>query len=124
MAWSWTAEGSASTSPSQKDLTRLLPGSTWAVPHTVEAVQAVLAAIHATTTEDMIADMTEAVMIATTTEITTDHTEDDLPHRTTEERTGPGPDPGLTLHAATEHFHPRQTSSSPEAQKELCLTGT
>lgn len=113
MAWSWTVEGSVLTSRSQKDLTPQLPASTWDVPHTAEVVRVVLAAIHATTTADMIADTTEAGTIAMTTGITTDHTEGDLLHRTTEVHTGPGPDPGLTLHAATEHLHPRQTSSSP-----------
>lgn len=119
MVWSWTAEGSALTSPSQKDLTPQLLVSTWVVPHTAEVVQVVLAAIHVTTTADMIGDTTEAGTIAMTIGITTDHTEGDLLHRTTEVRTGPGPDPGLTLHAATEHLHPRQTSSSPRSTERI-----
>lgn len=124
MGWSWTVEGSALTSPLQKDLTPQLPVSTWVVPHTAEVVRVVLAAIHAITTADTIADTTEVATIAMTTGITTDHTEGDLLHRTTEVRTGPGPGPGLTPHAATEHSNPRQTSSSPPKHRTNCLTGT
>lgn len=62
----------------------------------------VLDATHVTTTVDTTADTTEVAMIAMTTGTTTDHTEGDLLHRTTEGRTGLGPDHGLTLPVAIE----------------------
>lgn len=95
--------GSGWTSPSQKDLTPRPLESTWADPHTVEVAPVVLAVIHATTTVDMSAGMTEAATIAMMTGTTTDHTEGDLLHRTTEGLTGLAPGHGLTLPAAIEH---------------------
>lgn len=55
-------------------------------------------AILVTTTVDTTADTTDT--IAMTTGTTTDPTEGDLLHRTTEGLTGLGPDPGLTLPVA------------------------
>lgn len=102
MAWSWMVAGSGWIFPSQKDLTPQLLESTWAGPHMVEVVPAALDAIHVTMTVGMIVDTTEAATIAMTTGTTTDHTEGDLHHHTTEGLTGLGPDHGLILPVAIE----------------------
>lgn len=80
------------TSPSQKELTLRPRESTWDGPHMAEAVPAVLDVTPETTTAATIAAMTEAATIAMTTGNTTDLTEGDLHHRTTEALTGLDPD--------------------------------
>lgn len=120
-AWSWTDEGSGWTSPSQKDLTPQLLESTWAGPRMAEAVPAVLDAIRATTTADMTADTTEAATIAMMTETTTDHTEGDLLHRTTEGLTGLGPGHDPILPVVTERCCPPYRLS--KHTQEMFLSG-
>lgn len=106
MAWSWTGVESGWTSPSQKDLTPQHLEFTWAGPHTEEAVQAVPDAIHVTTTVVTTVDMTEVDTIAMMTGTTTDHTEGDLLHRTTEALTGLDRGHGLILPVDIEGFCP------------------
>lgn len=117
MAWSWMVVGSGWTSPSQRDLTPQPLESTWAGPHMVEVAQAVLGALRVTMTVFMTADTTEAAMIAMMTGTTTDHTEGDLRHRTTEGLTGLGPDHGLILPVAIE----RCSSSSFPSTARKCF---
>lgn len=107
MAWSWTVVESGWISPSQKDLTPQPRESTWGDPRMAEAVLVDPGAIHVTTTVDTTAATIEAAMIATTRGNTTDHTDEDLHHLTTEEHTDLGQDPGLILLVDIEQF--RQT---------------
>lgn len=106
MAWSWTGVQSGWTSPSQKDLTPQHLEFTWAGPHTEEAAQAVPDAIHVTTTVVTTVDMTEVDTTAMMTGTTTDHTEGDLLHLTTEALTGLDRGHGLILPVDIEGFCP------------------
>lgn len=115
-AWNWMGVESGWTSPSQRDLTPRPLESTWEGQRTVEAVPVVLDATRVTMTGATIADTTEVAMIAMTTGSTTDHTEGDPHHRTTEERTGPGPDHGLILLVDIDRAETSSSSSSPRAQ--------
>lgn len=82
----------------------------------VEVVPVVLGAIHVTTTVDTIVDTTEAATIAMTTGTTTDHTEGDLHHHTTEGLTGLGPDHDLILPVDIDPFCQAKTSFHPKQE--------
>lgn len=102
MEWNWMGAGFEWTSQSQKDPTHQHLGYIWAVLHMVEVAPVDLAVTLETMTVAMIAAMNEEAMIAMTTEITTDHTENVLHHRTTEGSTGHGPGHDPILRVAIE----------------------